>query len=63
LALKLTRAATTRKRQAALVDAVLNLEKVADGKELIRLLRAGTRISGGSDGARTRDLRRDRPTL
>jgi hypothetical protein len=34
--------------------------KVAS-KELIRLLRAGTRITGGSDGARTRDLRRDRP--
>jgi hypothetical protein len=43
LASKLTRAAMTRKRQAALVDAVLNLEKPADGKELIRLLRAGSR--------------------
>jgi aconitate decarboxylase len=59
---KLTRAAMTRKRQAALVDAVLNLEKLADGKELVRLLRTGSRISGGSGGARTRDLRRDRPT-
>ena len=58
---KLTRAAMTRKRQAALVDAVLNLEELADGKELTRLMRAGTRIGGGSDGARTRDLRRDRP--
>jgi aconitate decarboxylase len=59
---KLTRTAMTRKRQAALVDAVLNLERLADGKELIRLLRAGTRASGGSDGARTRDPRRDRPS-
>ena len=60
---KLTCAAMTKEHQAALVDAVLNLEKLADGKELIRLLRATTRTDGGSDGARTRDLRRDRPTL
>ena len=58
---KLTCAAMTKEHQAALVDAVLNLEKLADGKELIRLLRAITRTDGGSDGARTRDLRRDRP--
>src|SRR6516225_5745573 len=58
---KLTCAAMTKEHQAALVDAVLNLEKLADGKELMRLLRATTRTDGGSDGARTRDLRRDRP--
>jgi hypothetical protein len=32
LASKLTRAAMTRKRQAALVDAVLNLEKLGEAK-------------------------------
>jgi aconitate decarboxylase len=36
---KLTRAVMTKKRQSALVDAVLNLEKLSDGKELARLLR------------------------
>jgi hypothetical protein len=53
----------TKKRQAALIDAVLNLEELSDAKQLARLLRAGARSNGGSDGARTRDLRRDRPTL
>ncbi len=52
-----------KKRQAALIDAVLNLEELSDAKQLARLLRAGARSNGGSDGARTRDLRRDRPTL
>jgi aconitate decarboxylase len=38
---KLTRAAMTKKRQAALVDAVLNLEELSDTNQLVRLLRAG----------------------
>jgi hypothetical protein len=37
----------TKKRQAALVDAVLNLEELSDGKQLVRLLRAGARSDGG----------------
>jgi 2-methylcitrate dehydratase PrpD len=40
---KLTRAAMTRKRQAALVDAVLNLENLSDAKQLAQLLRAEAR--------------------
>jgi 2-methylcitrate dehydratase PrpD len=58
---KLTRAAMTSKGQAALIDAVLNLEKLSDAKQLARLLRVADRPSGGNDGARTRNLRRDRP--
>jgi aconitate decarboxylase len=40
---KLTCAVMTRKRQAALVDAVLTLEDLSDAKQLARLLRAGAR--------------------
>jgi len=37
---KLTRGGMTETRQAALVDAVLNLEDMPDGKRLAELLRA-----------------------
>jgi hypothetical protein len=41
----------TSRRQAALIDAVLNLEKLSDAKQLARLLRVAGKPDGGSGGA------------
>jgi hypothetical protein len=66
---KLTRAAITKPQRDTLVDAVLTVmrveQRMAQGRRIATCVdrAALVRKNGGSDGARTHDLRRDRPTL